>query len=196
MSTPPKWAPFALGAALVSIGVAVFANRASAKSNPLPPNQPNPHPLYPLIDPNILNDIVPPHSPTMLTSVLTPVPLSGSSLVGPQYLVKYTAEALQLIATPAQGKPVMLCSYYPFIAADATELATANALYSRLKVEHETAPEDLYRQHGRRWITRLRQRFFDPKSFKELPSDTIELSDNLFPVPIYSLDTPNGTPCG
>jgi hypothetical protein len=89
----------------------------------------------------------------------------------------------------------MLCNYYPFIAADATDPDTAQALYVRLKTQHETPPEELYKQHGRRWIVRLRLRFFDPKTFKELPSETIVQSDNLFPVPIYSLDTP-GVPCG
>jgi hypothetical protein len=44
---PPKWAPFAIGGALVLIGVAVFADRASAKSSPTPPMPPPPPPPGP-----------------------------------------------------------------------------------------------------------------------------------------------------
>lgn len=133
-----------------------------------------------------------PSSTTMLTPVLTPVTPPGSSLV-PQYPTKYTAEALQLTAMPEAGKPVMLCSYYPFLAADAVDLPTAQAQLAKLKTEHETPVESIYSLRGRRWIVRLRKRYFDPKTFKELPSDVIYQSSDLFPVPIAP-DT--GVPCG
>ena len=173
------WGAFAaIGAIFGAVGIFALTRRASASSPSAPPQLPG----------------APSAGPTMLTPTLTPV-APGEPMVGPSYFVKYTADALQLIGTPAQSGPVMLCSYYPYYAADATDAATAQGLYARLRDKYETAPETLYNKSGRRWIVRLRQRFFDPKTFKELPSDTLAQSNNLFPVPIYSPDSP-GVPCG
>jgi hypothetical protein len=136
----------------------------------------------------------PPSKPEMVTPELQPAPESaGSGLVGPQYLTKYTTTALQLIALPDPANPVMLCSYAAYYAADAKDLGSSNAQLTRFRTKYETPVEDLYGIKGRRWIVLQRKRFFDPKTFQELPSDTLFESSNKFPVPT-SPDA--GVPCG
>lgn len=135
----------------------------------------------------------PPQTPEMLTPVLNPVSKGGVSLVGPQYLTKYTTTAYQMVALPDSAKPVMLCSYVAYFAADATDLGSSNSQLVSFRAKYETPVESLYGIKGRRWIVVQRKRFFDPKTFKELPSDTIFESPNKFPVPT-SPDL--GVPCG
>lgn len=118
-------------------------------------------------------------------------PVTGALM--PEYPTKYTAQALQLAALPDQRNPIMLCSYIPFASLEATDLQTAQALLARLKAEHETAPENLHGQRGRRQIVRLVKRYFDPKTFAELPYDVLFESDQKFKVPT-SPDA--GVPCG
>lgn len=115
------------------------------------------------------------------------------TLPNPNYPIKYTAQALQLAALPSTQGPVMLCSYIPFATLESTKLDAAQAQLQRLKGEHETAPEDLYGRKGRRQIIRLLKRYFDPKTFAELPSDTLYESDQKFLVPT---SPDSGVPCG
>lgn len=141
----------------------------------------------------------PPSKPTMVTPELPPSaesPAPGtvsSSLIGPTYLTKYTTTALQLVALPDPKNPVMLCSYTGYYAADAKDLGSSNAQLWSFRTKYETAPEDLYGIKGRRWIVIQRKRFFDPKTFQELPSDTLFESDKKFPVPT---SPDQGVPCG
>lgn len=130
----------------------------------------------------------------MVTSTLPPITSApGPGLVGPQYLTKYTTTALQLVALPDPTKPVMLCSYTGFYAADAQDLGSSNAQLWSFRTKYETAPEDLYGIKGRRWIVMQRKRFFDPKTVQELPSETLFESDKKFPVPT---SPDQGVPCG
>jgi hypothetical protein len=131
-------------------------------------------------------------------SSLPPKPASTpgtdqKGLVGPSYITKYTAEALQIASLPSPSGPVMLCSYVPFASLDRTDLASAQAALQLLKSEHETAPESMYGQTGRRHIVKLSQRFFDPQTYKELPPAVLYSSDHPFQVPT-SPDL--GVPCG
>jgi len=136
----------------------------------------------------------PPSAPVMLTPELPPsAEAPGPGLVGPTYLTKYTTTALQLVALPDPTKPVMLCSYTAYYAADAKDLGSSNAQLASFRVKYETPVESLYGVKGRRWIVMQRKRFFDPKTFKELPSDTIFESDSKFPVPSFP---DQGVPCG
>lgn len=130
-------------------------------------------------------------------SALQPAPVqtppSSQGLVGPNYLVKYTAQALQLAALPSPSGPVMLCSYVPMASLDRTDLASGQAALQQLKSKYETAPQSLYGHTGRRQIVKLLKRFFDPQTYKELPPDTLYSSDQPFQVPT-SPDP--GVPCG
>ena len=89
--------------------------------------------------------------------------------------------------------PIMLCSYVPYFAADATNLSVAETQLANMRSNHESATESLYGINGRRWIVTLKKRYFDPKTFKELPSDVLYESTNKFSVPT-SPDP--GVPCG
>ena len=124
-----------------------------------------------------------------------PRPSIGESIneANPSYIVKYNAQALQLAAIPSQDGPAMLCSYIPFAQLESTELGAAQSSLQKLKTEYETAPEDLYGRTGRRRIVKLVKRYFDPQTFKELPSDTLYESDRKFSVPT---SPDQGVPCG
>lgn len=114
-------------------------------------------------------------------------------LNAPVYPIKYTAQALQLAALPSLQGPVMLCSYIPFASLESSDIGGGwNALY-RLRGEYEAAPESMYGHTGRRQIVRLLKRYFDPKTYAELPSDILYESDQKFRVPT-SPDP--GVPCG
>jgi len=128
-----------------------------------------------------------------------------SGLVGPDYLVKYTAQALQLAALPSSKGPAMLCSYVPIAALEATDLGVALGQYELLRMKYETAPEQLYPKMptGRRTIVRLLKRYFEPGTMKELPGEILYESDQKLPVPTLDLHGPgdvssadDGVPCG
>lgn len=87
----------------------------------------------------------------------------------------------------------MLCSYVQVAALEGATEAEGIAAFWALRAKYETAPESLYGKTGRVTIVRLVKRFFDPATWKELPSDVVMESDQQFPVP----KAPDlGVPCG
>jgi len=113
--------------------------------------------------------------------------------INPNYIVKYNAQALQLAALPSPQGPVMLCSYIPFAQLESTDPTSGYNDFQKLRTKYETAPENMYGKMGRTHIARLVKRYFDPSTFKELPSDILYESDQKFPIPT-SPDL--GVPCG
>ena len=119
-----------------------------------------------------------------------PIP---STMANPKYIVKFDVQSLDLAALPSPKGPVMLCSYVPVTHVESTDLNTAWTNLWKAKASKETAPEELYGRTGRRHIVKLVQRFFDPNTFQELPSEVLYESDQKFLVPT---SPDSGIPCG
>ena len=84
--------------------------------------------------------------------------------VGPTYINKYEVQALRWGATPVQGVPVNYCDYYPAERLSYPDLASAQATLAQFRAKYESPPDVL---------VRLLKRYYDPKTFKELPGDIL-----------------------
>jgi lysophospholipase L1-like esterase len=89
------------------------------------------------------------------------------SMAGPTYITKYRVQALRWGATPNPNLPVMMCDYIPTEQLEYPDLPSAQAGLTSFRSKYESPPTAL---------VRLLKLYFDPKTFKELPSDELYLT--------------------
>lgn len=177
---------------LVALGGAAFLlfGRKSATIPPaVPAEEPFPYPLMKIEDLEASFDQLTRGVPkTLKDDLIVATP-------NPDYIKKYTTEVVRLTALPIPNTkpPVMGCSYIKVASLDADSPAEAGVQLQQIRQKYESPVENFYGKTGRVTGVRLLRRYFDPKTYRELPNDVLWSSDRMFPIPV---DPMPGVPCG